>query len=78
MDKANLTTYVNGALLALFSYLGLSQTTADGYVQILAPIISIILAYGMSYLNEKYPSTLVTNPTEGLVKPEDDSDLNGI
>ncbi len=61
MDKANLTTYINGVLLAFFTYAGISQTTGDIIVQIIAPIVSILLAYGMSYVNEKYPSSLVTS-----------------
>lgn len=61
MDKANLTTYINGVLLAFFTYAGISQTTGDIIVQIIAPVVSILLAYGMSYVNEKYPSSLVTS-----------------
>lgn len=75
-NKADTTTYINGILLGLFSYLGISQATANTYLQILTPIISIIIAYGMSYINEKYPSNLVTDPTEGLI--EDTGAIDGI
>ena len=60
LDKANITTYMNGVLLAIFAYIGVSETTADIFIQILAPILSIAIAGLMSYYNEKYPSNLVT------------------
>ncbi len=72
MDKANLTTYTNGTLLALFTYAGISQTTSNMLIQILAPIISILIAYTMSYFNEKYPSSLVTSVNTCKCKKEED------
>ena len=61
MDKNNFTTALTGVLLALFSYLGISQATSNILLQALAPFISIAIAYIMSYFNEKYPSSWVTS-----------------
>lgn len=60
INKNNLTTYISGALIFIFGTLGISQSVANGYVQLLAPILSLIIAYVFTYLTEKYPSSLVT------------------
>ena len=61
INKNNFTTVFNGVLLAIFSYLGISQVNSDLIIQVLAPVISILIAYLMSYFNEKYPSSWVTS-----------------
>ena len=73
MDKANITTYLNGILLAIFTYAGISQSTSDLLIQLLAPIISILIAYTMSYINEKYPSSLVTSVNTCKCKEDEDA-----
>ena len=73
MDKANITTYLNGVLLAIFTYAGISQSTSNLIIQLLAPVISILLAYIMSYVNEKYPSSLVTSVNTCKCKEDDDA-----
>ena len=60
IDKANLTTYLTGIILAITTYLGVSEATSGLIVQLLAPIIAIIIPVIVSYYNEKYPSSLVT------------------
>ena len=60
IDKANITTYITGIILAITTYFGVSEATSGLIVQIIAPIIAIILPIIVSYYNEKYPSSLVT------------------
>lgn len=60
IDKANITTYITGIILAITTYFGVSEATSGLIVQIIAPIIAIFLPIIVSYYNEKYPSSLVT------------------
>ncbi len=53
------TTYLTGVVMAIAMYFGLSTATSNIIVQILVPIVATLI---VSYLNEKYPSKLVTNP----------------
>lgn len=59
-DKANITTYITGIILAITTYLGVSEATSGVLVQLLAPILAIIVSIIVSYFNEKYPSNLIT------------------
>jgi uncharacterized membrane protein YadS len=63
MDLNNLTTYISGLLLTICSYFAISQTSTNFIIQVLAPILAIIIGYLITYLTEKYPSSIVTPVT---------------
>ena len=60
INKNNLTTYLCGALIFVGTYFGISAYTAGIYAQFLAPVLAFIIAYVVKYLDEKYPSSMVT------------------
>ena len=53
----DITTYLTGIVMYIALYFGIGTTTTHFLVQIIVPLIATIL---VSYLNEKYPSSLVT------------------
>lgn len=59
-NKEDITTYSTTIILAITTYMGVSEATSGLLMQILAPILAILLSLILTYYNEKYPSNLVT------------------
>lgn len=60
INKNNLTTGIYSAVMWIALTLGLDTQIAGTYAPLIAGIGALIITYLLTYLNEKYPSSLIT------------------
>lgn len=74
INKNNLTTYIYGFVMWAALSIGIDTQIAGTYAPIIAGIGALIVTYILTYLNEKYPSSLVTKVFTQAVDEADDTE----